>query len=206
MALSGFTRVLTETIGNLGNEGNAGQITIDAAHLSISDLTRVGSDSQTSDGDAGSIHITVDGGTVSRSFISTSTDGVGDAGSVTIQGIGSPAKSIQIDGPGSGIFTDTQGTGAGGNIFVNANTVTLQNGGTLSAKTSGTDATATGGSITVNATDQVTMSGGASITASSSGPGNAGNILINAGQTFVATDSKQAVTTQAGPRAVGTLR
>jgi hypothetical protein len=77
----------------------------------------------------------------------------------------------------------------GGNIFMNANSVTLQNEGTLSAKTSGTAATATGGSITVNAMNHVTMTNGASITASSTGPGNAGNISINAGQQFDMRDS-----------------
>jgi filamentous hemagglutinin family protein len=106
----------------------------------------------------------------------------GNAGTITIRGANSPAQSVLIDGPGSGIFTDTQGTGAGGNIVVKANTVTLQNGGTLSAKTSGTKATAIGGSITVTATDHVTMTDGASITASSTDLGNAGNISINAGQ------------------------
>ena len=108
----------------------------------------------------------------------------GNAGTVTIQGLANPAQSVLIDGAGSGLFTDTQGTGAGGNIFVNANSVTLQNGSTLSANTSGTEATATGGTITVDATDQITMTGGASITASSTGLGNAGNISINAGQRF----------------------
>jgi large exoprotein involved in heme utilization and adhesion len=72
---------------------------------------------------------------------------------------------------------------------VNINSVTLQNGGTLSATTSGTAATATGGSITVNAIGHVTMTNGASITASSTGPGNAGDISINAGQQFDIRDS-----------------
>jgi large exoprotein involved in heme utilization and adhesion len=136
-------------------------------------------------GDAGNINIRspqiqiTDGGVLSA----TST-GTGNAGSISVKGLHSPADSVLIDGAGSGLFTDTQGTGAGGNIFVNANSVTLQDGGTLSAKTSGTDATATGGSITVNTTDRVTMTSGASITASSTGPGNAGNISINAGQKF----------------------
>ena len=61
-----------------------------------------------------------------------STDS-GVSGSVTIEGTQSPAQSVLIDGPGSGLFTDTQGTGKGGNIFVNANSVMLQNGGKLSA-------------------------------------------------------------------------
>ena len=129
----------------------------------------------------------------------------GNAANITVQGTSSPAESVIIDGPGSGIFTDTEGTGAGGDIFVNADSVTLQNGGTLSAKTSGTAATATGGSITVTATDHVTMTSGASITASSTGPGDAGNILINAGQTFVATNSHDAVVTQADAASGGDI-
>ena len=141
-------------------------------------------------GPAGSIefntqHLTVAGG----SQVSSSTFHNGAGGNIIVQDTNSPARSVLIDGSGSGLFTDTQGTGAGGNIFVNANTVTLQNGGTLSAKTSGAEATATGGSITVTTTDHVTMTGGTSITASSTGPGNAGDILINAGQQFDMRDS-----------------
>jgi large exoprotein involved in heme utilization and adhesion len=139
-------------------------------------------------GQAGNIlvetkNLTISGGGLIRSGAENFS--TGNAGSITIQGQagqGRLANSVLIDGGGSGIFTDTQGTGAGGNISVNANSFTLQNDGTLSAKTSGTEATAIGGAITVTATNQVTMSNGASITASSSGFGNAGNILINAGQ------------------------
>jgi filamentous hemagglutinin family protein len=111
--------------------------------------------------------------------VSASSTGPGNAGNVTIEGTNSPAQSVLIDGPGSGIFTDTQGTGAGGNIFVNANSVTLQNGGTLSAKTSGTEVTATGGTITVDA-NQVQLLTGGLITAATTGPGNAGSVTINA--------------------------
>jgi filamentous hemagglutinin family protein len=177
VALSGFTQVLTETIGTFGNEGDAGKITIDAAHLSISDSTRVGSESRSSAGDAGSIHLTVDEVTVSQSLISTSTDGFGNAGAVTIQGLASPALSVHIDGSGSGIFTDTEGTGAGGSIFVNANSVTLQNGGTLSVATSGTAPTARGGTITVEG-NRVQLNSAATITAATSGPANAGEVLV----------------------------
>jgi len=127
----------------------------------------------------------------------------GKAGNVTIQGLASPSRSVLIDGVGSGVFTDTQGTGAGGNISVNANSVMLQNGGTLSAKTSGTEAAAIGGSIAVTATSQVTLTNGASVSASSSGPGNAGNIIVNAGQNYTSTDS--AVTTKAAQASGGNI-
>ncbi len=111
--------------------------------------------------------------------VSASSTGAGDAGNITIQGLITPAQSVLIDGPGSGLFTDTQGTGAGGSIFVNANTVTLQNGGTLSAATSGTVPEAIGGTITVAATD-VQLNNGASISAQTTGAGNAGAITIAA--------------------------
>jgi large exoprotein involved in heme utilization and adhesion len=105
---------------------------------------------------------------------------------VTIEGLASPAQSVLIDGFGSGIFTDTQGTGAGGNIFVNANSVTLQNGGTLSATTSGTG---NGGEIQINA-GTINLLGFASInTLSFLGDGSAGNIALKATQQITTTDS-----------------
>ena len=42
----------------------------------------------------------------------------GAGGTITIQGFASPAKSVQIDGAGSGIFSNTEGTGPGGNINI----------------------------------------------------------------------------------------
>ena len=84
----------------------------------------------------------------------------GAGGTVSIQGTSGPAQSVLIDGSGSGIFAGinvTEGTGAGGSINILANTVTLQNGGVLSATTYGTEPSATGGTITVIATNHVTM-------------------------------------------------
>ncbi len=106
----------------------------------------------------------------------------GPGGIVTIQGQTGPADAILIDGPGSGIFTKAEGTGAGGAIDLRARSLTIQNGGELSAETSGTASSAVGGSIKVTATDHVTLTNGASISASSTGPGNAGNIKIDAGR------------------------
>jgi len=115
--------------------------------------------------------------------ISANSTGRGNAGTVTIEGTASPAQSVLIDGAGSGVFTDTHGTGAGGNILVNANSVTLQNGGTLSAETSGTALSTTGGKITVDA-NQVQLNSGGLITAATMGAGAGGSVNINAGSTF----------------------
>jgi filamentous hemagglutinin family protein len=128
-------------------------------------------------GNAGDILVKAD--TVSTSggaTITASSTGTGNAGNVTIQGLASPAQSVVIDGTGSGIFTTTSDTGAGGNIAIAANSVTLSNGGTLSASTSGSGA---GGTIAVAATT-VQLSTGASITAQTTGAGDAGAITITA--------------------------
>ena len=67
--------------------------------------------------------------------------GAGASGEVIVQGLASPAQSVLIDGSGSGIFTTTEGTGKGGNIFVNANSVALQNGAHVSSSSTGTGIT-----------------------------------------------------------------
>ncbi|MEY4704804.1 MAG: hypothetical protein RL042_1006 [Nitrospirota bacterium] len=202
---------ITMTVGSLtmgsgsqldagtSSTGNGGSITVNAREtISMSgtliDGSPVGIFSRTTGTDPGSGN----GGNIelraaqievtNGAHISAATSGTGNAGSISILGPSSPAQSVLIDGVDSGIFTDTEGTGAGGNIFVNANTVTLQNGGTLSAKTSGTEATATGGTITVNA-DQIQLNNQASITATSSGAGNAGTITMTAVENIVLLDN-----------------
>jgi filamentous hemagglutinin family protein len=123
----------------------------------------------------------------------------GPGGTITLQGLAGLDASVLIDGVDSGIFTDTVGTGTGGAINLSARSLTIQNGGTISAETSGITSSAIGGSITVKATDHVTITSGASITASSKAPANAGTISINAGQQLdiignssIKTEAKQA--------------
>jgi filamentous hemagglutinin family protein len=99
--------------------------------------------------------------------------------------------------------------GIGGNVTINADTVTVQNGATMSATTRGSgqggtltvnatgavaltgsdsglftdsEASGTGGNITLTSGRSVTISDDASVSASSTGLGNAGDISINAGQ------------------------
>ena len=178
--------------------GDAGSIFMKSPTIVISDQANV-STATSLFGNAGTITVKTNnlqlqsGGTITSSSIVEFSDfpPSGSAGSVTIEGTASPAQSVLIDGSGSGIFTNTEGTGAGGNIFVNANTITMQHGGSVSS----TASQATGGDITMTAGQSVTLDSGSLITASSSGPGDAGNITINAGTQLTMTDSK--VTTQA---------
>ena len=118
----------------------------------------------------------------------------GSGGTITIQGLAGPAASVLVDGSNSGIFTNAVGTGAGGNTNISAQSVTVQNGGTISASTSGTAPSASGGSIGITA-GQFALNNGGSITANSTGPANAGQIAINAATTFL--DSGGSVSTTA---------
>jgi len=160
--------IYSRTVGQMSDAGSGGNITLTA-----------GQSVTISDGAA----------------VSASTSGPGNAGNVTIEGLASPTQSVLIDGFGSGVFTDTQGSGAGGNIFVNANSVTLQNGGTLSATTSGFVPEAAGGSITVNG-DEINLTSGSSINASTFGAGNAGEISLSANDS-VSLESGASILTQA---------
>ena len=198
--------------------GNAGSIIVSAPTVTLKNNSRIASTTDSrytgdpSKGNAGSVIVNATNLSLTEGSQLTSSSIIGDsgqspvgnAGNVTVQVLASPASSVLINGVGSGIFTNTEGTGAGGNITLSANTVTLQNSGTLSAKASGPATTAAGGSITVNATDQVIMTDGALITARSTGPGNAGNIMIDAGQSFVATNST--VTTEANQASGGDIK
>jgi large exoprotein involved in heme utilization and adhesion len=158
IVLSGNSLVATETFRN----GDAGTLNIWTQNLEVINGAQIRSSSRFNP-------------------FPNPIDGVitpsGAGGTITIEGLSGPAQSVLIDGAGSGIFTDTQGIGAGGNISLNANSVTLKNGGTLSAATSGTAPSATGGTITVNA-NQLQLNSGGLITASSTATGASGEVVV----------------------------
>jgi large exoprotein involved in heme utilization and adhesion len=122
-----------------------------------------------------------------------------------------------------------EAAGIGGDVTVNAGTVTVQNGATMSATTRGSGQ---GGTLTVNATGPValtgsgsglftdseasgaggnvnaqaarmTMDNGATVSAASSGTGDAGTITINAGPEFLSTNSS--ITTAATQASGGNI-
>jgi large exoprotein involved in heme utilization and adhesion len=124
------SQVLTDVLAGVPGlpQGSAGNILIETQNLSL-----------------------LSGGQIGARTLVFST---GNAGDITVQRLASPTQSVLIDGLGSGIFSTTEGTGKGGNIFVNANSVTLQNGGHIS---SGSTGTGIAGDITINAGNQFTM-------------------------------------------------
>ena len=112
--------------------------------------------------------------------VSASSTGSGNAGNITIQGLTGPTQSVLITGffdenfnPVGGIFTETQGTGAGGTINISAHEVQLSDGATLSAKTLGSGRAGDIAILASNITVDTSL-----ITAETTGLGNAGNISI----------------------------
>lgn len=179
---SGF---FTETQGT----GTGGNISVRANLVQLNDSATI-SAKTTNTGNAGNILIKTDTFNMgSGATVTAASTGSGNAGTVTVEGTNSPANSVVIDGSGTGIFTDTQASGKGGDIAIDTRTLTMQNGGMVSAATSGTDALATGGNITITASQSVDLRSNASASASSTGLADAGNISINAGNRFEARNS-----------------
>jgi filamentous hemagglutinin family protein len=118
--------------------------------------------------------------------LSASSIGSGNAGTVTVQGLASSAQSVLIDGQGSEIVTETKGTGAGGNISVNANTVTFQNGAHISASSTGPGNT---GNITITSGNQFTMNNASVTTEATQSGGGAIKITTNPSGTVQLNDS-----------------
>ncbi len=156
------------------------------------------------------------------SLINTETSGAGASGPINIA-----TGALSVTG-GSQIISASKGTGAGGNIFVNANSVAMTDGASITASSNDTGnagnitinaasdfqnnggivhTTATqaqGGDIRITAGQDVRLSNGASVSASSTGPGNAGNITVLAGDDFQMQNSS--ITTQATQAAGGNIK
>ena len=178
-----------------GSTGINGQIVITTPDLNINQGL-VSTDTDSSSGNAGVIIINsnsmtlTNGGRLSSSR-SVSNDLIslpqGTAGTVIIQGLnghGTQAESILISGQNpsglsSGIFTDTQGTGAGGNIKLHADQIRLDHGATVTANSAGA---ADAGNIHINATNGLSMQNSSItslVTPGSTGDGaGGGNIKI----------------------------
>lgn len=208
------TGLFTNSLGSagLGNLGKSGSIVITTPRLEITGGARINSTTQSS-GRGGDVvitatnQITVSGkrptevieeglfglGSTRASGIYTRTVGsefcsgtCGDAGNVTVT-----TASVNLSN-GAVIDSGTTGNGHGGNITITASNQIVLSGTSSAGESTGVFSRAigpapdagSGGNIALTAGQSVAISDGASVSASSTGPGNAGNISINAGQQF----------------------
>ena len=134
------------------------------------------------EGDAGDILMTVSGeiNLTGGATVNVSSYGAGKGGQLEISA-GSVFASGSIADSASGFFSTAQGTGNAGDILLNvADELSLRDGASLTAGTLGSG---TGGKIEIHA-ESLSLSGDAetsetSISSSTHGQGNAGDIVVN---------------------------
>jgi filamentous hemagglutinin family protein len=162
----------------LGGPGVSPSVFIRAGALTIDASTVVANNSGS--GPGGSVAVTAGQLTVTNGgLIGVGNFGTGIGGSISL----SVAGQLRIDG--SRILSDVaivnglpmQG-GTPGDITVTAGTLSIANGGAISAATL---ASSNGGSVFINVAGQLTIAGTSSITSESTSTGNAGNVAVNAG-------------------------
>jgi filamentous hemagglutinin family protein len=206
----------------LGSQGNGGNITIDCGSFSLQDGAQLlvltlgqgnagnvavrAKDSVSLVGQPTAIFSTVGAGGVGKAGnidinaatlslidgaqLVASTSGQGDAGNVTVR-----AKDSVFLGGNAGILSTVEagGVGKGGNIDINAATLSLIDGALLQTATRGASGNQPGGrgdagNVTVNVTGKVDIAGekndffsGIASFVQMETEGNAGNITINSG-------------------------
>ncbi|HBB30788.1 MAG TPA: hypothetical protein DC064_02885 [Cyanobacteria bacterium UBA9273] len=161
--------------------GNAGNLNINADKISVQNGSRIGS-STTADGAGSTITIKAN----NLAAIGTSADGVVP----------------------SGLFTNSTGVGDAGNLEIDVKRVVVQDGGRVSASTSGTG---NAGNLTIRNADSVEIIGTAangqissSLSFDTSGSGNAGNLTI-ATKTLAVRDGGEVSASTSGLGSAGTL-
>lgn len=169
----------------LGGEGKGGNIDIQAGILSVSNGGTLYASTE-GIGDAGSVilqgtdGVLFDNGTV---FSTVEAPGIGQGGRIEVQG-----AFLSVTNGGQ-LLTATRGQGDAGNILISTRDGVIFDGvnaqdqsssGAFSSVVAG--AQGTGGNIEITTPGLLLVSNGARLDASSTGSGNAGNILLQATQ------------------------
>jgi filamentous hemagglutinin family protein len=163
-----------------------------------------------SDRDAGGITINTrrlviqDGGRITtRSTGLNSTIATGNGGNLKVIA----SESVQLTGrPGepTGLFSETRAFGAAGNISINTQNLTVQNGAAISAESKGDDgsgnslATGAAGNIDINASGSLNLNGGFITTATNGLGGKAGDLEITTSRINISNGSKVTVSGREG--------
>ncbi|MBF2019987.1 MAG: filamentous hemagglutinin N-terminal domain-containing protein [Hydrococcus sp. C42_A2020_068] len=183
--------LLTSSLG----QGNGGDVTINTRQLLVKDGAFIStSTGETSEGNGGNLTINASesvqlvGGTgdgQNSSSLLTSSLGQGNGGDVTIN----TRQLLVKDGAFISTSTGETSEGNGGNLTINASESVQLVGGTgitnfgqqSSFLTAGTGGKGNAGDITL-ATRQLLLKDGASISTTTLGDGNAGNLIVNASE------------------------
>ena len=206
----------TSTFG----QGNAGNVTIDARdRVEFKSGDEIGRDfpysgaySRVEAGaeaqKGGDINIKTGSLSVNNGAeLSTSTDGIGNAGNVTIEARDTVAfKGLSFGGIPSGAYSQvlTGARGQGGNVTIKARSLSVTDGAVLATSTFGQG---NAGNVTIDARDRVEFKGGDEIGSvfpyggaysqvESSGVGKGGDLNITTGQLIVQDGAQVAVSSE----------
>lgn len=182
-----YSKISTETYSQDNNAGDAGNITLDnVEYLDIQGGTTINADT-TGAGlggeltiDAKSIFLSSSSLEGIQSSISASTYSSGNAGNVTLNNV----EQLVIKGGRIGV--KTTGTGSGGELVIDAKSISLSGEGSnfksgLIASTNSIDDNAgDAGNITVTS-EQIDISSEGEININTTGAGKGGELIINAG-------------------------
>ncbi|AUB39229.1 Large exoprotein involved in heme utilization or adhesion [Nostoc flagelliforme CCNUN1] len=186
--VAGESRV--RNLVRLGSKGNGGNITIDSGDFSLGDRAQL-SASTFGQGNGG--NITIDSGSFSLqdgTALIASTYGRGNAGNLTVRALDAVTLA---DNAGIVSIVEAGGVGKGGNIDINAATLSLIDGATLQTLTrEASDGQIAGrgdaGNVNVNVTGKVDIAGrkngfasGITSQVNTGTQGNGGNITIDSG-------------------------
>ncbi|MGQ4648473.1 two-partner secretion domain-containing protein [Lyngbya aestuarii] len=194
----------SNTIG----KGDAGNVTIIASEQVVLDgegrgrgskiLSRVNSSGR---GEGGDIYIQTGSLAITNgATLKASTEGEGNAGNVSIVADSVLVEGKQQDGERSGVFSlvDSEARGEGGQIHIEADSLSVFNGASLDSSTIGAG---NAGNLIINS-QRTTIKEGASISASTFGEFDAGDITLNATESVVVSDDG-AIFSGVGERATG---
>jgi filamentous hemagglutinin family protein len=175
------------------NNGNAGNVTVNTARLTLRDGGRVDANTIAS-GDAGSVTINASefvdlSGVVTAPEVTTPTQ-IGSAANLPDPALrqflgldlvpsGSPGN-VTINTPelrvrdGALVTVTNEGTGDAGNLSIQADSIFLDNGGITASTASGE-----GGNLALQIRDSLQLRNGSEITSEAGGTGNGGNITLD---------------------------
>ncbi|MEH1862284.1 MAG: filamentous hemagglutinin N-terminal domain-containing protein [Nostoc sp.] len=174
---------------NVTTRGKGGDISISTGLLTVSNGSKLNT-STSGVGDAGNISFSTGSFSVTNnSEVTASTSGVGNAGNITIN-----TDSLSVANE-SLLATSANGRGNAGNITIDArNSVSLENGAKVYTDVNQvpfsdtTQVEGDGGDIKITS-GSLSLTNGAQLVASTKNQGNAGNITIDTGSLSVANES-----------------
>ena len=175
--LSGSSTIRSENI----EDGDSGSIELRGSPSNVSDTLTLNngsriSTSNTGTGSAGRIDLNFENLFIQDSEVSSENQD-GGGGQITIDALGNASERIEIN-EGGWVSTSTSGLGQAGTIKLAARQMSLTGAQVVSESTSGQIDSGDAGSIVINGLEVLEVLSGSSLSTSTSGGGNAGNITI----------------------------